>query len=90
MPELKHFVQAVYPLSLQKQGIEPMGGTPEDYARYTESETGKWTEVAKAAAMAKLGRYVPGFDLLIPPDATWDNFKYAAEKIKKVCYGECT
>lgn len=37
--------------SLQKQGIEPMGGTPEDYARYTESETKKWTEVAKAAGM---------------------------------------
>jgi hypothetical protein len=28
-----------------------MGGTPEDYARYTESETRKWTEVAKAAGM---------------------------------------
>jgi tripartite-type tricarboxylate transporter receptor subunit TctC len=37
--------------SLQKQGIEPMGGTPEDYARYTASETKKWTEVAKAAGM---------------------------------------
>ena len=37
--------------TLQKQGIEPMGGTPEDYARYTESETKKWTEVAKAAGM---------------------------------------
>jgi tripartite-type tricarboxylate transporter receptor subunit TctC len=37
--------------TLQKQGIEPMGGTPEDYARYTESETRKWTEVAKAAGM---------------------------------------
>jgi tripartite-type tricarboxylate transporter receptor subunit TctC len=37
--------------SLQKQGIEPMGGPAEDYARYTESETRKWTEVAKAAGM---------------------------------------
>jgi tripartite-type tricarboxylate transporter receptor subunit TctC len=37
--------------SLQKQGIEPMGGPAEDYARYTESETRKWTEVAKSAGM---------------------------------------
>jgi tripartite-type tricarboxylate transporter receptor subunit TctC len=37
--------------TLQKQGIEPMGGTPEDYARYTDSETKKWTEVARAAGM---------------------------------------
>lgn len=44
-------------------------------------------EVAKAAAMVKLGRYVPGFDHLIPPDATWANFKYAAEQIKRICCG---
>lgn len=37
--------------SLRMQGIEPMGGTPEDYARYTASETRKWTDVAKAAGM---------------------------------------
>ena len=43
-------------------------------------------EVAKAAAMVKLGRYVPGFDHLIPPDARWDNFRYAAEQLKRICY----
>jgi tripartite-type tricarboxylate transporter receptor subunit TctC len=39
--------------ALQAQGLEPAGGTPEDYARYIASETGKWTAVAKAAGLAK-------------------------------------
>jgi uroporphyrinogen decarboxylase len=43
-------------------------------------------EVAKAREMVKTGRYVPGFDHLIPPDASWDNFKYAAEQLKEICY----
>ncbi len=37
--------------SLEKQGIEPLGGTPDEYARYIASETKKWTEVARAAGM---------------------------------------
>ncbi len=44
-------------------------------------------EVARAAEMVRQGRYIPGFDHLIPPDASWDNFKYAAERLKAVCYG---
>ncbi len=43
-------------------------------------------EVEKAARMVRQGRYVPGFDHLIPPDATWDNFEYAAKRLKDVCY----
>jgi uroporphyrinogen decarboxylase len=43
-------------------------------------------EVARAREMVKLGRYIPGFDHLIPPDASWDNFQYAANQIKEVCY----
>lgn len=39
--------------ALQAQGIEPAGGTPEDYARYIASETRKWTAVAKAAELTK-------------------------------------
>lgn len=42
-------------------------------------------EVEKAREMVKLGRYVPGFDHLIPPDVSWKNFRYAAEQIKRVC-----
>lgn len=43
-------------------------------------------EIAKVREMVKLGRYVPGFDHLIPPDASWDNFQYAATQIKEICY----
>ncbi len=43
-------------------------------------------EVEKAARMVRQGRYVPGFDHLIPPDATWDNVQYAAQRLKDVCY----
>jgi uroporphyrinogen decarboxylase len=42
-------------------------------------------EVARAAEMGKHGRYVPGFDHLIPPDVSWENFKYAAQQLKLVC-----
>lgn len=44
-------------------------------------------EVEKAAKMVALGRYVPGFDHLIPPDVPWDNYRYAALRLKEVCYG---
>lgn len=43
-------------------------------------------EVEKAAEMIELGRYIPGFDHLIPPDVPWDNYAYAAAEIKKLCY----
>lgn len=42
-------------------------------------------EVEKAAEMVKAGRYVPGWDHLIPPDVPWSNFVYAAEQIKGIC-----
>ncbi|MBU4198781.1 MAG: hypothetical protein KKG09_10700 [Verrucomicrobia bacterium] len=44
-------------------------------------------EVVRAAEMVRHGRYIPGFDHLIPPDASWDNFRNAAEQLKAVCYG---
>lgn len=44
-------------------------------------------EVARAAEMVQYGRYIPGFDHLIPPDASWDNYRYAVEQLKRVCYG---
>jgi len=43
-------------------------------------------EVARAAEMARLGGYIPGFDHLIPPDVPWENFRYAAERLKEICY----
>ncbi len=42
-------------------------------------------EIDKAARMLEQGRYVPGFDHLIPPDVPWDNFRYAAEKTRALC-----
>jgi uroporphyrinogen decarboxylase len=42
-------------------------------------------EVETARRMIALGRYVPGFDHLIPPDVPWENMKYAAERIRHVC-----
>ncbi len=43
-------------------------------------------EVQRAADMLAGGRYVPMFDHLVPPDATWDNMLYAAARIKELCY----
>jgi len=45
-------------------------------------------EIERAREMISKGRYVPTFDHLIPPDASWENFRYAAEKIRKLCYDE--
>lgn len=43
-------------------------------------------EVEKAAWMLQNGgRYIPGFDHLIPPDVPWENMVYAAERIKALC-----
>ena len=43
-------------------------------------------EIERAEGMLKLGRYVPGFDHLVPPDAKWELFEYAAIQVKKLCY----
>lgn len=42
-------------------------------------------EVEKARDMVQSGRYVPGFDHAIPPDVSWEDFKYAAARIREVC-----
>ena len=44
-------------------------------------------EVERARAMIQQGRYVPGFDHLIPPDVGWENFQYAATRLRQVCGG---
>jgi uroporphyrinogen decarboxylase len=46
-------------------------------------------EVNRSAAMVERGRYIPGFDHLIPPDVPWENYRYAAVKIREICY-RCT
>jgi tripartite-type tricarboxylate transporter receptor subunit TctC len=39
--------------ALAAQGIDPIGGTPEDFARYLDSEIKRWTTVAAAAGLKK-------------------------------------
>ncbi len=43
-------------------------------------------EIARARRMLEQGRYIPGFDHAIPPDVPWENYRYAAECMKEVCY----
>ena len=43
-------------------------------------------EIDKAREMVKHGRYIPCFDHLIPPDVPWENYKYAAEQMRDVCF----
>ena len=35
------------------QGIDPLGGSPDEFARHIESDTRNWTTVAKAAGLKK-------------------------------------
>lgn len=44
-------------------------------------------ELKRAEKMVGMGRYVPAFDHLIPPDVPWENFAYACERLKNICYG---
>ena len=41
-------------------------------------------ELDRAERMLAGGGYIPGFDHLIPPDASWENFKYFVEALKKI------
>jgi hypothetical protein len=61
-------------------GWHPWGGAIECWRQ----ESGN-PSLDPAKAMISKGLYVPMFDHLIPPDAKWENFKYAAEKIKVLC-----
>ncbi len=40
-------------------------------------------EIARRAVAS--GRYIPGFDHLIPPDVPWEAFRYAAMEMRQVC-----
>jgi tripartite-type tricarboxylate transporter receptor subunit TctC len=39
--------------ALAQQGIDPVGGTPDEFARYIEAEIKRWTTVAAAAGLKK-------------------------------------
>ena len=38
---------------LKKMGYEPLGGTPQDFTRYVDSELRKWTVAVEAAGVKK-------------------------------------
>ncbi len=43
-------------------------------------------EIEKARWMLQNGgRYVPGFDHLIPPNVPWENMEYAARQLRELC-----
>jgi hypothetical protein len=60
-----------------------MGGL--DKRALADSKTVVDWEIGRAARMAAQGRYIPGFDHLIPPDVPWENYRYAAERMRAVC-----
>jgi tripartite-type tricarboxylate transporter receptor subunit TctC len=38
---------------MQTQGVDPLGGTPAEFAKFIDDELNKWAEVAKAAGIKK-------------------------------------
>jgi hypothetical protein len=92
---LKHGINMVFPFEVQAGNdireyrrqyptLGIMGGLDKRALAGSLADVDR--EIEKAAAMMKLGRYVPGFDHLIPPDAKWENFRYAAERIRALCH----
>jgi uroporphyrinogen decarboxylase len=48
-------------------------------------------EIEKACWMIEHGgRYIPGFDHLIPDNASWDNMCYAADRLRDLCGKDST
>jgi len=92
---MRHGVNMFFPFEVQAgndirdyrkhyPGLGIMGGLDKRALAGTRADVD--VEVEKVAWMIRNGgRYVPGFDHLIPPDAKWENFKYAAERLRKVC-----
>lgn len=72
----------VYRAKYPELGI--MGGL--DKRALADSKAAVDEEIARAEAMIKLGRYVPAFDHLIPPDARWELYEYAVTRLKDLCY----
>jgi hypothetical protein len=60
-----------------------MGGL--DKRALAGSRTDIEGEIARAERVVRTGRYVPGFDHLIPPDVPWESYRYAAELTREVC-----
>jgi uroporphyrinogen decarboxylase len=92
---MKHGVNVVFPFEFQAgndileyrrkyPSLGIMHGLDKRVLAGTRADVDR--EVERCAEMVKLGRYVPGFDHLIPPDALWENFQYAAGRIREICW----
>lgn len=92
---MEHGVNMLFPFEVQagcdmleyrkkypKLGI--LGGLDKRILAKTKSDID--VEIERCAEMIRLGRYIPMFDHHIPPDVPWENFRYASENIKKLCY----
>jgi len=93
---MKHGVNLIFPFEVQAgndirqyrqqyPALGIIGGLNKYALAKTKADIDR--EIAKAAWMVESGRYIPSFDHAIPPDVPWENFCYAAEEIKKICYG---
>ena len=91
---MKHGINMFFPFEVQagndvreyrrqypKLGI--MGGLDKRALAGTTADVDR--ELAVAEAMVRYGRYVPGFDHLIAPDAKWENYRYAALQMQRIC-----
>ena len=43
-------------------------------------------ELSKIKKMIKFGGYIPYADHLIPPNVSWENFKYYRNKLKEIIF----
>ena len=75
----------IYQLRKQHPNMGMLGGL--DKRALAQDKSAIDREIEKAARTMALGRYVPGFDHLIPPDVSLENMAYAASEMRKVCIG---
>lgn len=93
---MKHGVTMFFPFEVQAgndvreyrrryPALGIVGGLDKRVLAGTKADVDR--EVEKAVWMIRNGgRYLPGFDHLIPPDASWENFRYAAGRIRDLCH----
>jgi uroporphyrinogen decarboxylase len=92
---MKHGINMFFPFEVQAGNdilwyrehyptLGIMGGLDKCALARTKKEIDR--EIEKTSLMMRHGRYIPGFDHLIPPNVPWENFCYAAEQIKQLCY----
>jgi uroporphyrinogen-III decarboxylase len=46
-----------------------------------------WEDMcSKIAFMLERGRYIPGLDHGVPPDVSWDNYRYFYERLRELIW----